>query len=248
MAEQPQATTVSTEDAKKNLARQLSGTSFLTLEHVSYFVLVTLMPMLLLLGATTAIQLWQNGSSKSGTFVPLMYDMPVVAGIDATVAVSLIAAFFVLAPLMYVLRRRTAAEYIKRPGYTNRVAYKLPVYATLGVLAAFATGAFISMLSVFLNSLLNIGVSGADIGAMYTGQFLPALLAFVVFSMACWYTMWFAKGRDTSKVFVGVVSVLAAVMAVALFITTLTINHDTKKTTPIQSDDPYSLPQDYLRY
>jgi hypothetical protein len=249
MAEESQTTTVSTEDTKKSVMRQLRGTSFLTLEHVGYFVLVVLMPVLLLLGASTALQLWQNGgNSGSDTIIPMFYSLePVVRAVDTTLAVSLTAAFLVLAPLMYVLRRRTAAEYVKRPGYTNRVGYKLPVYTAFGVLAALATGSFISMLSVFLNTLLNIGVNGANIGAMYTGQFLPAFLAFVIFSMACWYTMWFAKGRDTSKAFVGVVTLLAAVMAVALFVTTLTMNHDIKKSTPVQPD-PYSLPQDVLHY
>jgi hypothetical protein len=170
--------------------------------------------------------------------------------VDTTVGVTLTAAFLVLAPLMYILRRRTAAEYVKRPGYESRVAYKLPVYTALGILAAFATGAFVSMLSVFLNSLLNIGVSGADIGAMYVQQFLPALLAFVVFSMACWYTMWFAKGRDVSKAFVSVVSVLAAAVAIALFVTTMTINHETKKS--VQPDYPRytspSSPEDLFPY
>ncbi len=229
--------------------RQLSGTSFLTLEHVGYFFLVVFMPILLMLGASTALQLWQSGSSNgSSTIMPMFYSVePIMRAVDTNMAVSLIAAFVVLAPFMYILRRRTAAEYVKRPGYTNRVGYKLPVYTAFGVLAALATGAFISMLSVFLNSLLNIGVSGANIGAMYTEQFLPALLAFVVFGMACWYTMWFAKGRDVSKAFVSVVIGLAAIMAVALFVTTLTMNHDTKKATPLQTD-PYSLPDDTPRY
>lgn len=225
--------------------RQLSGTSFLTLEHVGYFVLVVLMPVLLILGASTALKLWQNGyNSGLNAVMPMVYSIePIFRAVDTSLAVSLTASFLVLAPFMYILRRRTAAEYAKRPGYTNRVGYKLPVYTAFGLLAALATGAFISMLSVFMNSLLNIGVSGANIGAMYTEQFLPAFLAFVVFGMACWYTMWFAKGRDISKVFVNVVMLLAAVMAVALFVTTLTMNHDTKKATPLQ-ETPYMLPDD----
>jgi hypothetical protein len=245
MADESQTTTVSTEDTKKQVMRQLSGTSFLTLEHIGYFALVVLMPVLLMLGATTALQLWQNGSnSGSDTIIPMLFSgAPIMRAIDTSAAVTFTAAFLVLAPFMYILRRRTAAEYVKRPGYTNRVGYKLPVYTALGILATLATGAFISMLSVFLDSLLNIGVNSANIGAMYTEQFLPALLAFVVFGMACWYTMWFAKGRDVSKAFVNVVMLLAAVMAVALFVTTLTINHDTKKATPLQTD-PYILPDD----
>jgi hypothetical protein len=245
--EKTQSATISTDDRKKSVARQLSGTSFLTLEHVGYFVLVVLMPSLLLLGASTALQLWggNSASSSGSTFLPLSYTVePIMRYIDTTVAIGLSAAFLVLAPLMYVLRRRTASEYAKRPGYVGRVAYKLPVYTALALLAAQTVGAFVSMLGVFLNSLVNIGVKGADIGAMYTSQFVPALLAFVVFGLAAWYVMWFAKGRDLSKVFVGGASLLAAVLTIALFVTTLTLNHDTKNDIePIKPQPyPYDLP------
>lgn len=248
--EKTQSATISTDDRKKNVARQLSGTSFLTLEHVGYFVLVVLMPSLLLMGASTALQLWQ-GSSATGaagsasSLMPLNYTIePIMRYVDTTVAIALSAAFLVLAPLMYVLRRRTASEYAKRPGYTGRVAYKLPVYTALALLAAQTVGAFVSMLGVFLNSLVNIGVKGADIGAMYTSQFVPALLAFVVFGLGAWYVMWFAKGRDLSRLFVGGASLLAAVLTIALFVTTLTLNHDTKNSIdPIKPQPyPYDLP------
>jgi hypothetical protein len=253
--ETTQAATTSTEDHKKNIARQLTGTSFLTLEHIGYFALTVVLPVLLLLGINTALQLWRgnSGSTASDTILPLSYTIePVMRYVDTSLAVTLTAAFVVLAPFMYVLRRRTAAEYAKRPGYENRVAYKLPVYTALGVLAALATGAFVAMASVFLNSLASIGVKGADIGGMYMTGFLPALLAFLVFGMACWYVGSFAKGRDLSRLFVGAVSLLAGVLAIALFVTTLTINHDTKSDTnqvqPAQPQ-PYPLQDDsYLRY
>jgi len=251
-----QAATTSTEDRKKNVLRQLNGTSFLTLEHVGYFALVVLMPVLLLLGAEIAIQLWQssNSSSSGSTILPLAYTVePVMRYVDTSAAVTLTAAFLVLAPLMYCLRRRVSAEYAKRPGYNTRVGYKLPVYTALGILAALTVGAFVTMISIFLNSLANIGVSGANIGQMYTQQFLPALLAFAVFGMAAWYSMWFAKGKDTSKMFVGVVALLAAVMAIALFVTTLTLNHQTKSNNGPAQTQPYPLPDDtpynnYLQY
>jgi ABC-type multidrug transport system permease subunit len=99
------------------------------------------------------------------------------------------------------------------------------------------------MLGVFLNSLANIGVSGADIGEMYVQQFLPALLAFAVFGLSCWYVGWFAKGRDISRTFVGAVGVLAATLVIALFVTTLTLNHDTKgSSSPSQPPDNSFLP------
>lgn len=238
-----QAATTSTETPKHGAWRQLNGTSFLTLEHVGYFALVVMLPTLLLLSASTALQLWQSSNSVSDTIIPLAYAMgPFMQYVGTSVAISLTAALLVLTPLMYVLRRRVAAEYVKRPGYTNRVGYKLPVYIALAILAAQTVCALVSMLSIFLNSLVNIGVKGADIGAMYVHQFLPALLAFLVFGVAALYVLWFAKGRDLSKVFIGSISLLAAVMVIALFVTTLTLNHDTPKTTEPSYpfiDDPF---------
>ena len=244
-----QAATTSTENRAKTAARQLNGTSFLTLEHVGYFVLVVLLPVLLLAGASTAMQLWQNTNSvTTGVFQPQAYIVgPVFRPVDLSMGMMAAAALAVLAPLMYVLRRRIAAEYAKRPGYTSRVGYKLPVYSALGALAALTAGALIMMLSVFLNSLVSIGVSGVNIGTMYTQEFLPALLAFAVFGMAAWYTMWFAKGKDTSKMFVGVVLLLATIMAVTLLVTTLSVNHQNKATNPIQPQ-PYSLQDNTYLY
>ncbi len=241
-----QTATTSTEDRKKAMMRQWSGTSFLTLEHVAYFVLVVLMPVFLLSGASIAMNLWQGGSSSGGgaAYDVLTYPVePILRSVDTTFSVTLTAAFVVLAPLMYCIRRRIAAEYVKRPGYSSRVAYKLPVYTALGILTALTVASFVTMLGVFLNSLANIGVSGADIGQMYTSQFLPALVAFAVFSMAAWYTMWFAKGKDSSRIFVGVITLLAGVMAITLFVTTLTINHQSKSTNPSPSQ-PYPLLDD----
>jgi len=243
------AASTSTEDRRKAVARQLSGTSFLTLEHIGYFMLVVIMPSLLLAGASIALSLWQNGSVSTASDNALygLAVQPVMHYIDTTAAVALTAAFLVLAPLMLVLRRRTAAEYAKRAGYTGRVAYKLPVYTALGILAAQALGALVGMLTVFLNSLANIGVKGIDIGAMYTAQFLPSLLAFAIFVTAAWYVMCFAKGRDTSRVFVGAVALLSAVMTIALFVTVLTLNHNTKTVEPV-SPQPYQFNDDYYRY
>lgn len=249
--EKTSATTTSTQDTAKTVARQLSGTSFLTLEHVAYFVLVVVLPSLLLLGASTALNLWQNGSSgaSGSSILPLNYSMQAITQfVDTTVAISLVAAFLVLVPLMFVLRRRTAAEYVKRPGYTGRVGYKLPIYSALAVLGAQMTGAFVSMLGVFLNSLANIGVKGANIGDMYVEQFLPAMLAFLIFGVAAWYVISFAKGRDMSRMFVGSVALLAGVLSIALFVTTLTLNHEAKSTDPIRQNLPYDIEEDYFRY
>ena len=211
-------------------ARCLHGTTFLTFEHCMYFALVILLPGLLLLGAAFAMQLWSGSYDAADT---LSYALQAdVRGAKTTGAVVIAAALLVLTPLFVIFRRRIMAEYSKRPGYINRVAYKLPIYSALAVLFAQAVVLFVVMLGVFLNSLVSIGVSGVDIGAMYTGEFLPALMGFAVVGATGWYVLWFAKGKDLSRPFVGALSILSAALVVALLVTALTVNHNTTKSTP----------------
>jgi hypothetical protein len=219
----------STESPKRGMgtSRQLSGTSFLTLEHVGYFTLVTFLPSVLIIAVLTAIDLWSNNSGGAVQPLGLTTLQPIITnGDNAIVAIQAAAALIVLAPLLLVLRRRTAAEYDKRTGYKNRVGYKLPVYTALALLTTATVASFASMLSVFLRSLTQIGVSGADIGKIYTAEFIPALIMFAVFSVAALYTFWFAKGRDKSKIYIGFMALISGVFAIALFVTVLNLNHD----------------------
>lgn len=235
----------STEAATKkdSWARQLTGTSFLTLEHVGYFVLVVLMPMIILASILVAIDMWSGGSQAS--IMPLMYPSYAnLPSLDVTTAMALVASLVTLAPFMYVLRRRTSAEYAKRPGYTRRVAYKLPVYSAVAVLAALTVGSLIGMVAVLLQSLVQIG-SGTDIGQLYRTSFVSALLGFVVFGLSGWYALWFAKGKDLTKLFMNAVILLAVVMAVALFVTAMSNTHS--------GNVPRSMPMynnldNFLRY
>jgi hypothetical protein len=230
-------------------SRYLGGATFLTLEHIGYFALVVLLPIILLSGFTNAVSLWSNGSSTSRSTTDLIATS---FGASTTTAVMVCAVLLVLTPLMYVLRRRVSAEYAKRPGYTDRVAYKLPVYTALAVLSGLAVWSFVGMVNVFVGSLVNIGVSGVNIGDMYLHQFLPALLSLVVFGLGAGYLVMFAKARDMSRLFVGLASLLAGVMIVALFVTALTINHQptSSKTTPQTYPYPTSTPDysEYLNY
>lgn len=234
------ASSVSTDNTNTNLLSRVMGSAdFLTLEHVGYFVLVVLIPAILLSGFSNAVALWSSIGSGSSSSLDML-----ISGLMAsntTMAIMTCAALVVLVPLMFVLRRRVSAEYAKRSGYTERVAYKLPVYAALGVLAALAVGSFVGMMNVFLNSLVNIGVSGVNIGNMYINQFLPALLSFVVFGASAWYVMLFAKGKDMSKVFIGLSGLLSGALVIALFITAMTINHQPNSSNGGAQIQPYPL-------
>jgi hypothetical protein len=229
---------VSTEDVSTGAARQLRGATFLTLEHIGYFMLVVLLPGLFLAGVAAALQLWGARTANSEP-VPLGLSNIVTPGVNTAGALALVALLFVAVPLLYCLRRRIGAEYAKRPGYTGRVAYKLPVYTALALLITATLGTFTTMLYVFLSSLALIGVSGANVGEMYLAQFIPALLGFVIFGATAWYVLWFAKGRDMSRLFVQIAGVIGGIMVIALFVTALTVNHDAKNRG--NSNDPIQI-------
>lgn len=244
MATDEKTASTSTDTPKTTLARQLSGATFLTLEHVGYFWLVVLMPALLVTGTLIALGMWTHSNDEAIISITSLIGPQFMAP-DTAGAMFLVAALLVLAPLLYCLRRRLAAEYAKRPGYTGRIAYKLPIYSALAVLITLKLAMVVSMLYVFLTSLASIGVSGVDIGEMYVNQFLPALLGAVVFGASAWYVLQFAKGTDRSRRFVGTITLLSAAVVVALFVTTLTLNHNPRSNRganpPVQIQ-PYPAP------
>ncbi len=203
--------------------RQLNGTAFLSLEHWAYMVLVVLVPLLLLTGFNAALAIW---ASRTSGVVPLTLIAGYSSMVNVTVATTIAATLLVLAPLLFVLRRRTQAEIAKRPGYETRLAYKLPIYGALAILSVFKTCAFIMLVATFLYSLTLIGVKGAAIGALYTGQFLPALLANIVFALAGWYVFKLAKGINLSSQFAQAILWLSALMVVTLFTTAIMATHN----------------------
>lgn len=200
--------------------RELNGATFLSLEHVLHMVLVVVVAALLSAGVVTAISLWTSNSGVLSAFGTMsMLGGSAARFTEATMSISLVASLAVLVPALVVLDRRTRAEWLKRSGYTNRAAYKVPVYLALGVLVALKVAAVIQMLTVVLNSLAVIGVNGYAIGDMYLYQFLPAAIAAVIFGGSAWYVFKLAKGRDNGKMFSSLVAVLGAVLVIALFIT-----------------------------
>lgn len=226
-----------------NLDRQLHGTAFLSLEHWSYMALVVIIPILLLAGFNAAMAIWTNRPENltqlgmMGAPLQMMVDTPIVA------TFAVLAALLVLSPLLFVFQRRTQAEIAKRPGYTQRVAYKLPVYGALVLLAICKTAALIGMVAVLLNALALIGVKNADISGLFTGLFLPALLAYVVFFAAGWYVFKLAKGKNYGPQFAFIVTWAAALMVVMLFTTAIMATHDKKQSQPSQTTPTQLNPQ-----
>ncbi len=240
-SEAPEAS-VSTESRRPpDMSRQWNGASFLTLEHVGYFVLVVVVPALLFASVTAAWELWGNGNR--GVDVLLYPSLGIGNSLFVLPALMATAGLLVAVPLMYLLQKRVSAELLKRPGYTGRVAYKLPIYSALAVLVALTLGSLATMLAVVLQSLAMIGVKNAQVGQLYLNDFLPALIALVIFGASAWYVFWYAKGRDVSRMFVSAVAVLAFALAITLFVTTVNTLHTTPNPVmPIDSVPPGSYP------
>lgn len=204
--------------------RELNGATFLSLEHAGHMVLVVVIAILLSVGVVAALSLW---TGNSGVMSALGADLRIGGSAaryaEAAAAIGIVAALVVLVPLLVALDRRTRAEWVKRPGYTGRTAYKVPIYVALAALITGKVCAVIQMLTVVLGSLAVVGLNGQDIGSMYLNTFLPSLIAAVIFGAAAWYLFALAKGRDNGRVFSMAGAFLAVALAVALFVTAVII-------------------------
>lgn len=205
--------------------RQLNGATFLSLEHALHMGLVVAVAGLLAAGLASAISMWTSGNASSALSLPVFGTA--TKSLEAMGALGIVAGLVVLIPLLMLLDRRTGAEWLKRPGYERRLAYKVPIYAALAALFIAKVVAVVSMVSVVLQSLALIGVAGEDVGHMYLTEFVPALVAALVFGATAWYVLKLAKGRDLGKAFSSLVAAVALLLAVALFITAYLNLHST---------------------
>lgn len=231
--------------------RELNGATFLTLEHVGHMALVVIVPLLLLGGILSALNMWTGmpgiTSQLMGSGAALVSASSFKV-IEATMSLGVVAALLILAPALLVLDRRTRAEWHKRPGYAGRLAYKVPVYTALAILGVLAVSTVIEMLFVVVTSLAFVGIANAPIGTMYLETFLPAAITFVVLVIVAWYVFNLAKGRDYGRKFsLGVVA-LGLATVVALFITSLIVLHGSDNSfspTTNPNLDPYSGSRSY---
>jgi|GEM_PF-1989504 len=210
------------------IKRELNGASFLTLEHIGHMLLTVVVAGLLASGVNVAISLWTGGVG----------DNPLLHILEPMAALSIITALIVLVPILIVLDRRTRSEWRIRTGYTDRLAYKVPVYTALGLLIAAKTLVFIQALTIVVASLTLIGIKDASVGTMYLTDFLPAIIGTAIFGGVAWYVFKLAKGRDNGRMFSVVMAVLGTAMAVALFVTIVVQNHNTKADTNTNTTQP----------
>jgi divalent metal cation (Fe/Co/Zn/Cd) transporter len=215
--------------SKGFIKRELNGATFLTLEHIGHMALVVIVSGLVLSGIMSALSMWFGTAGMSSALMGGARLGVASSAVEGALSLGVVAALLVLVPLLVILDRRTRAEWNKRPGFAGRLAYKVPVYSALAVLAAAVVACKIQMLYVILSSLAFIGVSGAPIGSLYVDHFVPALLGAIVFGAAGWYLFTLAKGRDHGRTFSMAAAVLAGAVSIALFITTLVVLHDGTK-------------------
>lgn len=220
--------------------RQLKGATFLGLEHALKAALIVVVVTLLGAAIGLAFQLWTGAAGGPGLVGLDNPGAQFVIGTAMTVAASLL----VLVPALIVLELRTRAEYRKRPGFKERLAYKLPLYAACAVVLALIAASVIQLLAAFLTSLVLLGAAGADIGSIYLSQFLPALFALVLYGATAAYLFQVMKGRDRGSMFGLVVAILAVIMILALFITSAVIANEGPARGNTQSDGSI---EDYFR-
>ncbi len=244
--------TVTTEDGRAYAARQFNGTSFLGLEHVLHLFLVLVLAGLMSVGVVVGMSVWANNA------LPLMDVFSAYgfnsSGFSVQWLQTMAAALVVIAPAIVILDSRTRGEWAKRPKFAGRLAYKVPLYAAMGVAGLVALGSLINMAAVVLTSLAMIGTAaGFDYGALYLNDFIPPLIMFAVFASVKWYLFKLAKGVDVGQRFNALLAALAVVLAITLFVTGVAQAHNARQTPPVQcqaiSCDPTPMPYpDYFKY
>lgn len=235
------AKAMANESAGAYLKRSLTGTTFLGLEHTLHKVVLVVVAGLVAAGLTNGLGMWFGETSS--TLVESWLSNP-LAQMNGVSALMLVAALVVFAPWLVVLDRRVNAEMVKRPGFDRRVAYKLPLYTAMGVVALIKLAVSVTAVWVVLYSLATMGqVSAEAIGNLYRDQFVPAAIALVVFGSVGWYLLRLSQGREMRR-FNAMLAFVALVLAVALFVTA-TINIQNNRVAPQTSPSLEDYLQDY---
>ncbi len=206
----------------------LSGSTFLTLEHVAHMTLVVIIPALILISFWIAISIWTGTSSFSGMLTSIIDSSysSTLKYLEVMASLGFVAAQIVLVPILVILDRRTRAEWQKRKGYAETQKFKVPIYIAMAVSGITVICSMVQMVYVILASFALIGVTSAEIGNMYLTSFLPAALTLITFAAIIGYLFKLIKGYDKGRMFCMVTSVISAAIVLALFITAIVVMHD----------------------
>lgn len=207
---------------------------FLTLKYLSASASVVLSIVVFSYVVQSLFFLWTKavGDGYSlGAFVSSSYQGIITNAL-------LVLSFALIAWLMFINVTRMIKT---RPDYLNTLAYVLITNATLGALLFMTLVGLANLASVLLSSLVLIG-SGADIGAMYLGTFLPQLIATLLSGFASFVAFKIAKGKNLSSI-LGIVLVSVAGAALVAAIITVAVQSHTSASSDQKIKDSVN---DYL--
>jgi len=218
----------------------------LTLEYALAMASAVISVFLLVNVLTKVFGLWTNTTSiviKSvgGFFAPSMETQG--TGIVAASVFAVILSIFSL-----ILFSRVSKTVPEREGYTKRVAYKVVTYGGLAVLVIPAVDLIARLVSILINSLLFIGVSGAGefYKSLYLGEFLPYVLALAIVAVSIYFISQIVHGRNMSKSLSLMLIVASVVVLVAGSITiAVKLHGGSSKTTVPPQIDTYKNYRDY---
>lgn len=210
------------ESVGEYLKRSMRGTSFLGLEHTMHIAFTLIVAGLVVAGGLLVAFIAFDKPATTYLSPMLMHGVP-RAGIAATAfagicALMLAAALAVLSPFLVILDRRTRAEWAKRPVFTGRLAYKLPIYIALGLVWLVNLGAIITMVWTLLYWLATLGQFGL-LASPFASHFIPAALTAVVFGLVGWYLIRLAQGQNRSQTFSLALATIGGLLALTLLVT-----------------------------
>lgn len=191
--------------------RVTRGTTFLGLEHAMHLLFVVVLAVLITVGLITVIYPLLGWS--------FFKFMPGLSIFWSTGVVWLAAALFTISPLVWLLDVRTRAEWPKRPGFTQRLAYKLPLYIALGVVSIGKLVAWVAVLALVLFGLVGAGTTSILLAAAWVAQIIPATIALIVFGVTGWYLIRRAKGIGTGRSFTNVFAGVGLLLGFVLLVT-----------------------------
>lgn len=206
-----------------------ASTSMITLKYsgAAASALIATLSVLALLG-----ELFGLWTDKAGTVFGLG------GGYLSIVTLAVFAALFSVGALL--LYRWVTKDVAKQPDYIKTSAYSFITNAFFAATVLMFVGITAQLISILLSSLLLIGTS-TDIGALYVGQFLPALISAAVVGFVGFCAFSILKGKNYSAL----MSIVLASLAGALLLATLiTVPIKAHSVTSSSSTSPY----DYTKY
>lgn len=137
------------------------------------------------------------------------------------------------AGIAFVAFGRVSRTVVDRPGYTSRLAYKVPTYAAFIALLIPALVLVAKLITILISSLLFIGVNSAGevYKSLYLGEFLPYLMGLGVIGATLWMFKDVISGRNSTKLLSYILMGAAALVLVSGAITVAVQAHDNKTMT-----------------